>query len=236
MPDQHSKNLFERIKPTKRLFIVNIELSWLFCLLAIGTRYVRDTNLANTVLLFALLGSIINMLFAYVIQKNDQAHLFYFLVASGGLSVISITYISAFGMIGWDISTLLIFWRLFIPCVMILMYIYYKELSDEFLKKNAKVENSKYLWDPGFDIYAQANAKYGKPANLIRNVIGPFAPALGMAFSRNYQGQQEAQILGLVMMSMGLMLNVGYIRHFVLGLKFLDWQKKFKSKIVISEQ
>jgi hypothetical protein len=85
-----------------------------------------------------------------------------------------------------------------------MMYIYYIGLKVELLEKNVITKESKFVWRASYDIYADANKKYGRITNLIRNILAPFAPAAGMAFSRNSYVRQEAFVLGLVMLLLGL--------------------------------
>jgi hypothetical protein len=100
-------------------------------------------------------------------------------------------------------------------------------------EKNRVLNASNYYWNASFDIYSESTAKYGGFTNFIRNILAPFAPALGMAFSRNAQVEQKSLVLAFVLLLLSLILNSGYLKHLALGLKLLHWQKSFHSKIFV---
>ncbi len=136
-------------------------------------------------------------------------------------------------MIGMNNFSSVIFWSIFITSFIVLTYIYSKGFDEEFLRTNLKKNNSKYSWDINMDINAKENHKYGCLVNFVRIFIAPFAPALGMAISRNFDGQQEWFFVGFLLLLLALVVYSGMLKYCVLGLKFLFWQKSFQSNIDI---
>jgi hypothetical protein len=230
------KNLFNKIDPLKRLFVQNIVLALIFCLLSIATLNLKLGVVLNGFILFlTLMSVVINLLFIYVILKTKRVHLFYLLVAIGGFSILLVLFISAIEMIGWDKDSLIAFCGLFIVSDVVLIYIHYKALRDDFMQQNIRLKKSKYTWNVTLDIYADTNKKYGNLINLVRTIIAPFAPAVGIAISRNLGGQQEWLVQGFLMLSLALILNAGYLKYLVMGFKFWSWQKMLSSEIEITD-
>ena len=90
------------------------------------------------------------------------------------------------------------------------------------------------MWDINIDINAKQNHKYGCLVNFVRIFIAPFGPALGMAISRNFDGQQEWFFIGFILLLLALVVYSGMLKYCVLGFKFLFWRKSFKSIIDIA--
>ena len=228
--------MFEKIGSIKKPFAVNVVLSWVFCLLSIGTVNMKPgANLTLVFVLLAFSASVVNVLFYYIIQKTRRAYLYYLFVACGGVVTLSIAYICAFEIIDGNAISFITFWGLFIMSLVVMMYIFYNGLNSEIFGRKLVARGGNHKWSASFDVCAEANVKYGRLTNLIRNILAPFAPALGMAFSRNFEGQRELVVLGFVMLSLGLIMSFGYLKHFMLGLKFLYWQKTNQLEIEITD-
>ena len=185
------KNAVDQIHPLKRPFIQNIGLLLIFYLFTLASVHLKpESVLDGLFLLLTITGIITNLAFMTAIQNNQRIYLYYLFWGLGGLYTSVNLFIGVFEMVVINNFSSVIFWTIFITSFIVLTYVYNKGFDEEFLRTNLKKNNSKYSWDINLDINANENRRYGCLVNFVRIFIAPFAPALGMAMSRNFDGQQ----------------------------------------------
>jgi hypothetical protein len=230
------KKTFDEIDPVKRPFVRNIVLVWLFCFLAIASVNLQlNSSIKGLLIISGLSVSILNVLFGFLISRIKYAYLYYSFIVTGGLGALSVLFIGAFEMIAWRNGSLSVFWILFAGSGLLLLYIYYISIDRQILKNYALYKKPTYIWKIEKDVYATTNKKYSFILNLVRIFVVPFAPALGIALSRNFQGEQEWLIIGFMMLLLALIISAGYIRFFALSLKLLRWSRVLGTNIEISK-
>ena len=230
----HFKNLFDQSTPSRRLFTRNIILAWMFYLSSFASVKLKPENSLGLVfLVITLITTLININFIYLISKFKRAYMYYMLVGIGGLSALLVLYIGAFEMIGLNIRSLIVFWSLFILSALLSIWLNYNELDANLFVKNTIRKNSFYFWDIEFDIHAGTNNKNKFLANLVRNVMAPFAPVFGIMIARNLQGEQEWSIIGIMMLTIAVIISMGYSKFIALGFGLLKLQRKLEANIQI---
>ena len=229
------KNPLDQVEPVKRPFARNVGLTIVFFLIALlGVNMKHIGSFLIIFLKLLLISFFLNTFFINLVQNYKRTDLFYMLISIGGMLSLTSLFIAALTLIGLNGISLLGLLCLYIVSAWALVRIYYKFWNTERLSRRiVSREGSLMFWDLDFDLSEDVKYSNASPINnIVRNILLPFAPAVGMALSRNLEGEQEWLIIGILALLLALNISTLFLKYFALGIRHYFWAKELGVRIL----
>lgn len=168
-------------------------------------------------------------------RSYKNATLYFFLAALGGSFALVLPFISSFELLGLRGLWLNIFWLLLGLSIFVSIFTNSKTFNEEFIRRNVEKRRFSFVWSNNSDLNIDANKKYASLNNILRIALLPFAPALGMAISRNFEGEYKAMIMGFLLLFIAVNFIGVYLKPFTLAISISIWQRHNHQIIEIGE-